>query len=162
MGVITEEARAWADRTYPSHQFTVGERDIRKYATAIGETNPIHLDRRAAQAAGFADLVAPPLFPYVIRMQSYGLVDLDRLEPDGSTAEDVPPVPTRRAMAGETDIELGVPVVAGDVITVEKRLTDLYEKEGRSGPLVFVDMEFTFRNQDDALVARERFTRIYR
>ena len=65
-------------------------------------------------------------------------------------------------MAGETSIELGEPVVAGDVITVEKRLASLYEKEGRSGPLVFVDMEFTFTNQDDALVARERFTRIYR
>lgn len=162
MGVITEEARGWAERTYPSHQFTVGERDIRKYAIAVGETNPIHLDPEAARKAGHRDVVAPPLFPYVIRMQAYGMVDRDRLEPDGSSAEDVPPLPTRRAMAGETAIELGAPVVAGDVITVEKRLVDLYEKEGRSGPLVFVDMEFTFRNQDDELVARERFTRIYR
>ena len=162
MGVITEEARAWADRTYPSVEFTVSARDIRKYAGAIGETDPVHFDRDAARAAGFPDVVAPPLFPYVIRMQSYGMVDRDRLEPDGSTADDVPPLPTRRAMAGETSIELGAPVLAGDVITVEKRLVDLYEKEGRSGPLVFVDMEFSFRKQHDDLVARERFTRIYR
>ena len=160
--MITQEARAWADRVYPSHEFTVSVRDIQKYAGAVGETDAIHFDGDAARAAGFRDIVAPALFPYVIRMQAYGLVDRAQLEPDGSTAEDVPPLPTRRAMAGETTIELGAPVIAGDVITVEKRLMDLYEKEGRSGPLVFVDMEFTFRNQDDDLVARERFTRIYR
>jgi 3-methylfumaryl-CoA hydratase len=65
-------------------------------------------------------------------------------------------------MAGETRVELGERVVAGDVITVEKRLARLYEKEGRSGPLVFVEMEFTFTNQRGEMVARENFTRIYR
>ena len=59
-------------------------------------------------------------------------------------------------MAGETSIEFGVPVVAGDVITVTKRLADMYEKEGRSGPLVFVEMEYEFTNQDDELVCREQ------
>ena len=38
----------------------------------------------------------------------------------------------------------------------------MYEKEGRSGPFVFVEMEFTFTNQRGGLVARENFTRIYR
>jgi hydroxyacyl-ACP dehydratase HTD2-like protein with hotdog domain len=65
-------------------------------------------------------------------------------------------------MAGETSVVLGEPIVAGDVISVEKRLADMYEKEGRSGPLVFVDMEFTFTNQRGELVAKENFTRIYR
>ncbi len=59
-------------------------------------------------------------------------------------------------------MELGVPVVAGDVITVEKRIVDMYEKQGRSGDLVFVVQEFTFTNDRGELVARERFTRIYR
>ncbi|MEX1124165.1 MAG: MaoC family dehydratase N-terminal domain-containing protein, partial [Acidimicrobiia bacterium] len=90
------------------------------------------------------------------------LVPSDQLEPDGSPTADVPPLPTRRAMAGETAIEVGEPVVAGDVITVRKRLAEMYEKEGRTGPLVFVEMEFTFTNQRGKLVARENFTRIYR
>jgi 3-methylfumaryl-CoA hydratase len=65
-------------------------------------------------------------------------------------------------MAGETTVELGERVVAGDVITVQKRLARMYEKEGRSGPLVFVEMEFTFTNHRGEMVARENFTRIYR
>jgi acyl dehydratase len=162
MGVITEEARAWADREYPPFSMTVTATDIAKFAHATGETDPIHFDKAAAEAAGHADVVAPTLFTYVVRMHASALVPADQLELDGSPSADVPPLPTRRAMAGETRVELGVPIVAGDVVSVRKRLADMYEKEGRSGPLVFVEMEFEFTNQRGEMVARENFTRIYR
>jgi hydroxyacyl-ACP dehydratase HTD2-like protein with hotdog domain len=162
MPLITEEAQAWADREYPDAQFAVGRNDIERYAYAIGEHDPVHHDPGAARAAGFEDIVAPALFPYVIRMHTAHLVPREELAPDGSATADVPPVETTRAMAGEISIEMGVPVVAGDVVTVKKRIADMYEKEGRSGPLVFVTMEFEFVNQRGELVARERFTRIYR
>jgi acyl dehydratase len=162
MGVITEEALRWADREYPRFEMQVTATDIAKFAHATGETNPIHFDKAAAAAAGYADVVAPTLFPYVVRMHASALVPSDQLEPDGSPSADVPPLPTRRAMAGETSVVFGEPIVAGDLITVEKRLAQMYEKEGRSGPLVFVEMEFTFINQRSELVARENFTRIYR
>jgi len=102
------------------------------------------------------------MFPYAIRQHASALVSHDELEPDGSPSADVPPLPTRRAMAGETAMEFGPSIVAGDVITVHKRLADMYEKQGRSGPLVFVEMEFSFTNQRGETVARESFTRIYR
>lgn len=162
MALITEEARAWADQAYPDFSMTVSRTDILRYAHAIGETNPIYLDVTAARDAGYADLVAPPFFPYVIRMHASNLGPRQDLAPDGSATADVPPVETTRAMAGEITIELGAPVIAGDTIRVVKRIVDMYEKEGRSGPLLFVTMEFTFTNQQDELVAREEFTRIYR
>jgi acyl dehydratase len=141
---------------------TVTATDIAKFAHATGETNPIHFNREAAIAAGYVDVVAPTLFTYVVRMHASALVPPDQLEPDGSPSADVPPLPTRRAMAGETKVVLGAAVIAGDVISVHKRLANMYEKEGRSGPLVFVEMEFTFTNQRGEMVARENFTRIYR
>jgi acyl dehydratase len=162
MGVITEEARRWADRDYPRFEMLVTSTDIARFAHATGETNPIHFDKDAALAAGYADVVAPTLFSYVIRMHASALVPPDQLEPDGSPTADVPPLASRRAMAGETSVVLGERVVAGDTISVEKRLARMYEKEGRSGPLVFVEMEFTFTNHRGDLVARENFTRIYR
>jgi 3-methylfumaryl-CoA hydratase len=162
MGVITEEARRWANREYPRFEMQVTATDIAKFAHATGETNPIHFDREAATAAGYPDVVAPTLFPYVVRMHASALVPPEELEADGSPSADVPPLTTRRAMAGETSVVFGEPILAGDLITVEKRLAQMYEKEGRSGPLVFVEMEFTFTNQRGELVARESFTRIYR
>ncbi|MGI9599347.1 MAG: FAS1-like dehydratase domain-containing protein [Acidimicrobiales bacterium] len=160
--MITAEARAWAERPFPIHRVTVGRTDIARFARAIGETDPRFFDPDAARAAGHPDVVAPPYFPYTIRMQAANLRDRADLEPDGSSSEDVPPVPTDRAMAGETAIEMGVPIHAGDVITLEKRIVDLFEKSGRSGALVFVKQEFRFTNQNDELVMREEFTRIYR
>lgn len=160
--MITDEARRWADREYPAFEFLVTAREIQKYSHAIGETDPVHFEPAAARAAGYADVIAPALFPYVIRMHAANLAAREELEPDGSASADVPPLPTKRAMAGEISLELGVPVVAGDVITVSKRLIDMYEKEGRSGPLVFVQHEFRFQNQRGEVVATEAFTRIYR
>ena len=162
MGVITDEARTWAESDFPSFTYEVADHDIEKYAHAIGETDPVYFDAEAARAAGYDGVVAPPFFPYVIRMHAANLVAREELAPDGSATADVPPLPTTRAMAGEVSVELGVPVVAGDVITVEKRIVDMYEKQGRSGDLVFVVQEFTFTNDRGELVARERFTRIYR
>lgn len=160
MGVITEAARAWAESQFPIYEFPVSRIDIARFARATGEIDPIHFSPDAARAAGHADVVAPTMFPYVIRMHASSLGG--EITVDGSPEGDVPPVPSTKAMAGETEITFGVPIVAGDAITVSKRVADIYEKEGRSGPLVFVAMEFTFTNQADQLVAREVFTRIYR
>lgn len=160
--LTTEEARAWAERAYPDFVFQVTSTDIARFARATGETNPIHYDRERAAAAGYSDVVAPTMFPYVVRQHGAALVPHAEIEADGSPRADVPPLRTRRAMAGETAIEFGSPIVAGDTITVRKRLADMYEKQGKSGPLVFVVMEFSFINQRGDTVARERFTRIYR
>jgi acyl dehydratase len=162
MEVITDEARAWAEREYPPFEFTVTAHDIARFARSIGAADPIHFDRAAAIAAGFDDIVAPSLFTYVVRMHASTLIDPSLLEEDGSPSNDVPPLSTKRAMAGGVSMEVDRRIIAGDVITVERRLTDLYEKEGRSGPLVFLEFEFSFHNQRGEPVARERFTRIFR
>ena len=162
MGLLTDEARAWAQEPFDPYEVTISATDIARYARAIGETDAIYFDPAAAREASHSDVVAPPYFPYTIRMQAANLRDRADLEPDGSSSEDVPPVETTRAMAGETKIEMGVPIVAGDTITLEKRITDLYEKSGRSGDLVFVVQEFRFTNQRGDLVMLEEFTRIYR
>src|SRR3978361_951445 len=52
-------------KTYPPVTYAVGREKIREYAHAVGETNPVHLDLATARAAGYADLVAPPMFAVV-------------------------------------------------------------------------------------------------
>ena len=160
--LVTEAARRWAAEPFAEAVFEVGRNDILRFAYAIGATDPVHVDPDAARAAGYRDLLAPPYFPYVVRMHAAHLTGRDGLEQDGSASEDVPPLDVRRAMAGETEIEMGAPVVAGDTITLHKEIIDIYEKVGRSGPMAFVKTQFTFWNQRSEMVMRERFTRIYR
>ena len=42
--------------------FEVTRNDIRRFALAIGDTNPAYLDPEAAKALGHRDVVGPPTF----------------------------------------------------------------------------------------------------
>ena len=42
--------------------YEIEKNQIRRFARAIGETNPIHSDEKAAKNAGYSGLVAPPTF----------------------------------------------------------------------------------------------------
>ena len=56
----------------PPVTYAVGREKIREYAFAVGETDPLHLDVEAARAAGFADVVAPPMFAVVYSSPAVG------------------------------------------------------------------------------------------
>ena len=51
---------------------------------------------------------------------------------------------------------------AGDRLVIEKSITDIYEKQGSSGPLIFVVYEITVKTADGELVMQETQTRINR
>jgi acyl dehydratase len=52
-------------KSYSPVNYAVGREKIKEYALAVGETNPLHLDVEAARAAGYRDVVAPPMFAAV-------------------------------------------------------------------------------------------------
>jgi acyl dehydratase len=57
---VTAVGKSYAPITY-----AVGREKVREYAHAVGETNPLFLDPAAAWQAGYADVVAPPMFAVV-------------------------------------------------------------------------------------------------
>jgi acyl dehydratase len=128
--------------------YEVGLEKIREYARAVGETNPVHLEREAALAAGFRDVVAPPMFCVVYSAPAMGPAVLD------------PEVGINLAamVHGGQEFVWDEPVCAGDVITTQSRLADVYESDGR-GFYVFTS-EST--NQDAALTVRGTWTNIVR
>jgi 3-methylfumaryl-CoA hydratase len=160
--LLTEATRAWADRTYPVHEVTITANDIRRFAHATGETDPVHFDADAARAAGYPDVVAPPMFYVFLRVQPNHLRPRDELEADGSPSEDIPPVAIQGAMAGSTTLEVTREFVAGDVIACHKRLVDAVEKSGSKGPLLFLTFEHRYVDAEGTTVVREVFTRILR
>ena len=67
-----------------------------------------------------------------------------------------------KAMAGGLEIEYHKPVCPGDWLTATRTLTDIYEKAGRSGPLIFYEVVMEIVNDEGELVIREKTTRILR
>ena len=59
-------------KTYPPVEYEVGKEKIKEYAWAVGEDNPVYFDREPAKAAGFRDVVAPPMFAVVYSWGAMG------------------------------------------------------------------------------------------
>ncbi|HUN93858.1 MAG TPA: MaoC family dehydratase N-terminal domain-containing protein [Burkholderiaceae bacterium] len=156
--VVPPEARAMIGRVRErSHLVTA--LDIRKFAQAIGETNPIHRDPEAARAAGHRDVVAPPLF---FQTMVFDPVAAEALPPDGSPTELDVPVPATRAMGGSSEFTINRPVCAGEWIRVRSVLKDVQVKRGKAGVLYAIVVQTDFSDADDALVARETATYLKR
>jgi acyl dehydratase len=162
MTELDPDLRAWVDAPPLVAQVRIDRKDIARFAIATGETNPIHLDADAARAAGFADVVAPPLFYVCLRTSVFNLVPAGELHPEGTPLRDIPPLSFTQAMAGETTAELHRPFVAGDEVTCSRRVESTFTKQGRSGTLTFLRFEYRYADADDEPIAVEHFTRIFR
>jgi hydroxyacyl-ACP dehydratase HTD2-like protein with hotdog domain len=125
-------------------RYEVTERDVRRFAQAIGEPDP--------QPSSDGTLVAPALFCQVCMFED---VPADGLPADGSPKELDVPVPARRTVGGASDFEILGVVRSRDVLTVRSRLQDVVVKQGRSGTLYVVVVETSFHNQRGERVARE-------
>jgi acyl dehydratase len=160
--MLTDEVRAWAQQTFPVRHVAVSERDIARFAYATGETDPVYFDTAAARAAGYPDIIAPPMFYVVLRVEPAYLGHRSHLNVDGSPREELPPVPYARAMAGETRLEINRPIIAGETIACHKRVVDVVAKQGRSGPLLLLQFEYRYADSADETVVLEQFTRVLR
>jgi acyl dehydratase len=135
-------------KRYPPVTYAIGREEIKKYALATGETNPLHLDHEAARAAGYRDVVAPPMFAVVYSAPAVGPPLFD---PEVG-------IDFARMVHGGQEFTWGPLVVAGDEITTEVTVKSIDERLG-SGFFVF---ESTSTNQDGETVCVGTWTNIVR
>ncbi|HEU4658424.1 MAG TPA: MaoC family dehydratase N-terminal domain-containing protein [Capillimicrobium sp.] len=135
-------------KTYPPTTYAVGREKIREYAHAVGETNPLHLDVEAARAAGFADVVAPPMFAVVYSAPAVMPVLFD---PEVG-------MDFARMVHGGQEFTWGELVVAGDEITTTVSVRDIHERAGNG----FYVFEARSVNQDGAEVCLGIWSNIVR
>jgi acyl dehydratase len=140
--------RSKIGKTYAPTEYEVGREKIREFANAVGETEPVYHDADAARAAGFRNVVAPPMFAVVYSAPSVGPAVLD------------PEVGINLMMMlhGSQEFVWGEPVCAGDTITTNTTVKDMYDKDGRE----FYVFESVSTNQDGAEVVRGTWTNIVR
>ena len=126
----------------------VTRKDIRKYSIATGQRLRKYLDGEEA----------PPTFHVAL---FWPVVPMEELSPDGVAVDRLfPEVAGKRPMAGGLKIEFHRPIRPGDVLTSTRTLTDIYEKQGSSGSLVFIEVVMKVVNARSELVLTEKTTRI--
>jgi hypothetical protein len=142
--------RSWIGRELEPSELVIERGRLRAFARAIGETDPVYTDVETAQAAGYADLPAPPTFLFAVELDS-GALDalLDGLG-----------VPIERLLHGSQGFTYHRQACAGDVITVRSRIADIFDKKG--GALEFVEKRSEARNAGGELIAELRTTLVVR
>ena len=135
-------------KQWPPVVYQAGREKIREYANAVGAHNPVHHDREAALAAGYRDVVAPPMFCVVYSAPAMAPAVLD------------PEVGINFAtmVHGGQEFVWGEPVCAGDEITTRARVLEISERDGKG----FYVFESVSTNQDGAETVRGTWTNIVR
>ncbi len=139
---------ALVGKSYPPTLYAVGREKIKEYARATGETDPLHLDHEAARAAGYADVVAPPMFAVVYCSPAMGPAYFD---PELN-------INFARLVHGGQEFKWGPLVVAGDEITTAVTVKSIDERAG-NGFFVF---ESVSTNQDGHTVSVGTWTNVVR
>ena len=97
-----------AGRTFaPTRPHDVSRHEIRQFAAAIGEADPVHRDVEAARSRGYPDLPAPVTFPIVVAFEAMGAL---LQHPDVG-------IQLRHVVHSAQRFESARPVRAGDVLT---------------------------------------------
>ena len=135
-------------KQYAPVLYAVGREKIREYAAATGETSPVCLYLAAARAAGYADVVAPPMFVVVYSAPALGPAIVD---PDVG-------INFATMVHGGQEFVWGPPVVAGDEITTTASVKEISERGGM-GFYVFASVS---QNQRGETVCTATWTNIVR
>lgn len=110
-------------RIYPATApYLVGREKVREFARAVSSSDPLSLDPAAAQAAGFADVVAPPTFGVVVQESALAL-----LLADADAGIDF-----SRVVHGEQRFRFSRPIVAGDELSAVLTVTSVKSLGGHS------------------------------
>jgi acyl dehydratase len=145
--ILTEEVLKQVGKAGEPRTYEVERGAIRRFAEAIGDPNPLFNDEQKARKTRFGGMIAPPTF-----CRSLGSpIPEVRLPALGDSF---------RGLDGGSEWEYFEPIRPGDRITVQTRLVELKESEGRLGPMVFITMETTYTNQFGELCVTQRSTGI--
>ena len=148
--LITDDIRAWIGRSDPPQRIEVTRRDIIKYSMATEQQLEKYL--RGDEA--------PPMFLFGAHQP---VPPLSELGPDGIRNDTLlPDLPLKRVMAGGIKQSHQRALKPGDVVVITRTLTDIYSKQGSSGPLIFVVYEIETKTEAGEPIMHEIQSRIVR
>lgn len=145
---------------------------IRRFHQAVMDDDPIFWSQAEAAATRYRGIVAPPLFPLHAFRRPPGTPDpLSRVagDPDfdGVTRDfglGLPPVPVPlpRLLNGGNQVEVYQLARLGDRVRAKSKYVDIYQKDGKSGVLVFILVETVYANQKGEPLMKALQTHILR
>lgn len=146
----------------PTQTVVIERAPVSAFAAAVTDRAPIFHDARAAEAAGFDAVPAPPTYAFAMALQS-AWTEL-QAPVDG-------PNPVMRAIGeltsdggmilhGEQAFTYHRPILVGDRLTGNGRITDITRKDDRR--MTFIVSETDWHDETGAPVVTSKMTLIHR
>ena len=166
--MLSEEANKFIGKSIGNVACEVEKGAIKRFADAVGETNPLYWDEEYAAKSRYGSIIAPPgFFGWAVKLPPGATFQrpTDISDPPEATEE------MREALAkagyanvldGGIEYEFFQPVKAGDLLTAKSTIKDVREREGKTGKMAFVIIETIYYNKENEQVAVARATAIYR
>lgn len=123
---------------------------LKSFAKATGQTDPIYLDENAARAAGHRSLPIPPTFLFCLEMAS----------PNPQEVYELLGIDYARVLHGEQHFVYHRPVFAGATLSFSPVIADIYDR--KDGALEFVVWETRVEAKDGMHVADLRSVMVVR
>jgi acyl dehydratase len=142
--------KSYIGHTLPRYSVDVEKGRLRFFAKAIGQTDPVFSDEAAAREAGYPALPVPPTFLFCLEMDS----------PNPSAVRDLLGIDIGKVLHGEQNFTYHAMAYAGDTLSFEQRIADIYDK--KNGALEFVVRDTRVTNQHGTLVAELRSVTVVR
>jgi acyl dehydratase len=157
---LCEELKPYVGRSERTDLGIIRKEAFQRFAVAADNLNPVFFEPEAARAAGYPDVIAPPLFLSAVRNWQAGPPQ-DSLRPDGTTSHEFAflPLEGMRIMGGGQDLEFHAPVIDETRVSMELRLDGVELKQGRSGDLILIKVTQIYRDAADRplVTCRETF-----
>jgi len=129
---ITDEIKALLNVEFGPKVYEVEKGMVRKFVEAIDDPNPLW------------QKVAPPTFAAALQLEEF----IEKI----FTVK----CPLTRYLNAGSELECYQPIKIGDTISVTGKLTDVREREGKTGKMLFMIAELTYRNQKGEVVVKGR------
>lgn len=142
--------RKYIGHAEPAFEVLVEKGRLKFFAKATGQSDPVYTDDKAAHAAGHPALPVPPTFLFCLEMEA----------PDPAAIRNLLGMDYRRLLHGEQGFVYERMAYAGDVLTFEQRVEDIYDK--KNGALEFVVRKTRVTNQRGESVAQLRTVSVLR
>jgi acyl dehydratase len=139
---------------------------VEHFADAVLSSSPIYHDPEAAKQAGFANIPAPPTWPFAMEF-SGKFTELQPADAGGSNplAKAIGPLMAKGGLIlhGEQEFIYHRPVMVGDVLVGEGAIVDAYQKESKGRTMSFIVQETNWTDEKTGEpVVTARFNLIHR
>ncbi|MDT7837365.1 MaoC family dehydratase N-terminal domain-containing protein [Aquabacterium sp. OR-4] len=133
--------KAYIGHELPAFTVDVEQGRLKFFAQAIGQTDPVYTDEDAARAAGHPGLPVPPSFLFCLEMDA----------PNPGALRELLDIDIAKVLHGEQRFRYHRGAHAGDRLSFQQRIADIYDK--KNGALEFVVRETRVTNQRGEHVA---------